>query len=382
MNFKFVDYAETEEHRMIQETARKFLADNLAPIAAEIDEKEEFAWDVFKGMAELGLLALMAPEEYNGGGHDVLGAAVVAHEIAKHCAGTCTSASGHVFCLHWIDKFATKEQKDRFLPKLVTGEWVGGMAMSEPEAGSDVASLKMTAVRDGDQYVVNGNKIFITNGSIADVIVCMVRTGGPGPKGISTLIIETDSPGFTASKPFKKLGNRASPTSELALEDCRIPLENLLGEENRGFIGSMHFLPFERGLITAQCGAQIEACLEVVTKYCSERRQFGMALNEFQMVRQMLAEMAVDLQVTKTLARNSLKKYASGAEANTDSAIAKIYGAEASVRTTNNAVQLLGGYGYTREFPVERWFRDAKLYTIGGGTSQILKLIVSRALTS
>ena len=380
MNFKTIDYAETEEHRMVQETARRFLADKLAPIAAEIDRDERFPREVFKELGRLGLLALMAPEEYGGGGHDVIGCAIVAEEISKICAGTYTSTTGHVFCLHWIDKYGTPEQKEKYLPRLATGEWIGGMAITEPEAGSDVASLKTTAVRDGDDYVVNGNKIFITNGSVADVIVCLVRTGGPGPKGISTLIIETANPGYSASKPFEKCGNRASPTNELAFENCRVPVSNLLGRENRGFIESMIFFPFERALVGVCCGALCESALEETIRYCKERTQFGQPIIEFQMVQQILAEMAVDLQATKSLTRDVLKRYTAGADANTEASIAKIYGADAAMRVTTNAVQLLGGYGYTREFPVERWFRDAKLFAIGGGTSQIQKLIVARAL--
>ena len=380
MDFKPIDYAETDEHRMIQDTVRRFLAERLQPIAAEIDREERFPLEVFKGLGELGLLALMAPEEYGGGGHDILGCAIVAEEIAKICAGTYTSTTGHVFCLHWIDKYGTPEQKARYLPLLASAEWIGGMAITEPEAGSDVASLKTTALRHGDDYLVNGNKTFITNGSVADVIVCLVRTGGPGPKGISTLIVETRTPGFSASKPFEKCGNRASPTCELTFENCRVPAVNLLGRENRGFIESMVFFPFERALVGVCCGALCEAALTEAVRYCRERVQFGKPIIEFQMVQQVLAEMVVDLQATKSLTRDVLKKYASGADANVEASIAKIFAADAAMRVTMNAVQLLGGYGYTREFPVERWFRDAKLFAIGGGTSQIQKLIVARAL--
>ena len=380
MSFKPIDYARTEEHRMIQETIRRFTADKLAPIAAEIDQQERFPLKVIKELGQLGLLALMASEEYGGGGHDVIGCAIVAEEIAKVCTGTYTSAGGHILCLHWIEKYGTPDQKAKYIPKLATADWIGAIAISEPEAGSDVASLKTTAKREGDHYVVNGNKIFITNGSVADVIVCLVRTGGPGPKGISTLIIETRSPGFSASQPFEKCGNRASPTCELAFEECCVPMSNLLGKENRGFFESMIFFPFERALVGVCCGALCEAALEESVKYCKERRQFGQPIIEFQMVQQLLAEMTVDLQATKSLTRDALEKYAAGEDANNEASIAKIFGADAAMRVTTNAVQLLGGYGYTREFPVERWFRDAKLFAIGGGTTQIQKLIVARAL--
>jgi alkylation response protein AidB-like acyl-CoA dehydrogenase len=380
MQYQTVDYAETEEHRMIRETARRYLADKLAPIAADIDREERFPLEVFKGLGALGLLGLIAPEAYGGGGHDVLGTAIVAEEIARICAGTYTSTTGHVFCTHWIDKYGTPEQKAKYLPKLTSTEWIGGMAITEPEAGSDVASLKTRAVRQGDHWVVNGTKTFITNGSVANVIVCLTRTGGPGPKGISTLIIETATPGFSASKPFEKCGNRASPTCEITFENCRVPVENLLGKENNGFVESMVFFPFERALVGVCCGALCESALLAALAYCKERKQFGKPLIEFQMVQQMLADMAVDLHVTKTLTRDALKKYASGADANVEASITKIFAADAALRVTSQAVQLLGGYGYTREFPVERWFRDARLFSIGGGTSQIQKLIVARAL--
>jgi len=380
MHFKPVDYAETDEHRMIQQTARRFLAEKLAPIAAEIDREERFPVEVFRALGELGLLALVVPEEYGGGGHDVIGTAIVAEEIAKICAGTYTSTTGHVFCTHWIDKYGTPEQKAKYLRKLATTEWIGGMAITEPEAGSDVASLRTRAVRDRDHYVLNGSKTFITNGSVANLIVCLTRTGGPGPKGISTFIIETATPGFSASKPFEKCGNRASPTCEITFTDCRVPAANLLGQENRGFVECLIFFPFERGLTAVACAALCESALTHAVAYCKDRKQFGQPIIEFQMVQQMLAEMAVDLQVSKTLTRDSLKKYASGADANVDASIAKIFASEAAQRVTSNAVQLLGGYGYTREFPVERWFRDARVYAIAGGTTQIQKLIVARAL--
>jgi len=380
MHFTPIDYAETDEHRMIQQTARKFLAEKLAPIASQIDQEERFAIEVFKGLGELGLLALIAPEEHGGGGHDVIGTAIVAEEISKICAGTYTSVQGHVFCTHWIDKYATPEQKKRYLPKLASTEWIGGIAITEADAGSDVASLKTKAVRQGDHYVLNGSKTFITNGSVASVIVCLTRTGGPGPKGISTFIVETASPGFSASKPFEKCGNRASPTCEITFEDCRVPAANLLGKENNGFIESMVFFPFERALVAVCCGALCESALMQAVSYCKDRKQFSKPIIEFQMVQQMLAEMAVDLHITKTLTRDTLRKYASGSDANVDASIAKIFAADAAMRVTSHAVQLLGGYGYTREFPVERWFRDARLFSIGGGTSQIQKLIVARAL--
>jgi alkylation response protein AidB-like acyl-CoA dehydrogenase len=380
MKFQPIDYAETEEHRMIRATARKFLAARLAPIAAEIDRQGRFPEDVVKDLGRQGLLGLVASEEHGGGGRDFVGAAIVAEEIAKICAGTYTSTSGHVLALHWIDAFGSPEQKAQYVPKLANAAWLAGIAITEPEAGSDVAALQTTAAREGDCFRVNGSKVFITNGSVADVLVCLVRTGGPGAKGLSTLIVETRTPGFSASPPFEKCGNRSSPTCELSFQDCRVPAGNLLGKENEGFGQVMRLFVFERVLVGVVCGALCEAALAEAARYCEERRQFGQPIIEFQMVQQLLAEMAVDLQATKSLTRDALRKYVSGDDAQIEASIAKIFGAEAALRVTANAVQLLGGYGYTREFPVERWFRDAKLFAIGGGTTQIQKLIVARAL--
>ncbi len=380
MSFKFINYAVTEEHQMLQDTLRKFLADKLAPIAAECDEKEEIPMDVIKEMGKQGYLALMAPEEYGGGGHDVVGAAIVAEEISKICAGTYTSTSGHVFSMHWIDKFGTPEQRDKYMPKLASGEWIGCIGITEPEAGSDVAGLKCKAVKDGDHYVLNGTKTFISNGNVADIIVCMTRTGDPGPRGISNFIIETKTPGYESSTPFEKLGNRASPTCEVAFTDCRVPAENLLGGENNGFIETMNFFPFERALVAVACGALAESSFNEALEYAHDRKQFGKPIIEYQMVQQMIADMAADIQAIKAMTKDCLEKYAAGIQANTEASMAKLFASETVMRVTMNAVQIFGGYGYTREFPVERWFRDSKLYSIGGGTSQIQRQIIARNL--
>ncbi len=380
MKFEPIDYAETEEHRQIRSTVARIVTDRLAPIAAEIDRNERFPVEVIRELGRQGLLGLVAAEEHGGGGRDLIGAVIVAEEIGKVCTGTYTSTSGHVLCLHWIEEFGTEEQRARLVPRLAAGEWLGAIAITEPDAGSDVASLRTTAVREGDHYRVEGSKVFITNGSVADLVVCLVRSGGPGAKGLSSLVVETGTPGFSASKPFEKCGNRASPTCALSFEDCRVPAANLLGREGEGFAQVMRLFVFERVLVGVVCGALCEAALEAARRHCATRRQFGRPIAEFEMVQQILAEMAVDLQATKSLTRDALRKYVAGSDASVEASIAKIFGAEAVQRVTSNAVQLFGGYGYTSEFPVERWFRDARLFSIGGGTTQIQKLIVARAL--
>jgi alkylation response protein AidB-like acyl-CoA dehydrogenase len=380
MKFKFIDYAVTDEHRMLQKTIRKFLADKLAPIAKEIDETEKIPLDIIKELGQLGFLALMVPEEYGGSGPDVIGAAIVTEEISRICAGTQTSTTGHVFCLHWLEKFGTKEQKDKYLPKLATGEYIGCIGITEPEAGSDVAGLKTKAVKEDDYYVLNGSKTFITNGSVADIIIVMARTGASGARGISNFIVETETLGYESSKPFEKLGNRASPTCEVSLTDCWVPAENLLGSLDNGFIETMNFFPFERVLVAVTCGALAESSFYAALKYAKERRQFGKPIIQFQMVQHMIAEMASNIQSIKAMTKGCLQKYAAGIEANTEASMAKLFASETVMKVTMDAVQILGGYGYTREFPVERWFRDARLFSIAGGTSQIQRQIIARAM--
>ena len=380
MGFQFINYAVTEEHQMLQDTLRRFLAEKLAPIAKELDDKEMIAMDVIKEMGRMGFLSLMAPEEYGGGGHDVVGAAIVAEEVSRICAGTYTSTSGHVFCMHWIDKFGTKEQRDKYIPKLASGEYIGCIGITEPEAGSDVAGLRTKAVKDGDHFVLNGTKTFISNGNVADIIVAMTRTGDPGPRGITNFIVETKTAGYEASKPFEKLGNRASPTCEVAFTDCRVPAENMLGSFNNGFIETMNFFPFERALVAVACGALAESSFHEALQYAHDRKQFGKPIIQYQMVQAMLSDMACDIQAIKAMTKDCLQKYASGIQANIEASMAKLFASETVMKVTMNAIQIFGGYGYTREFPVERWFRDSKLYSIGGGTSQIQRQIIARAM--
>lgn len=380
MKFQFIDYAMTEDHKILQDMVRRFLADKLAPVAAENDEKERFPLEIVKEMGRLGFLALIAPEEYGGGGHDVIGTAIVAELISRICGGTYTSTTGHIFSMHWLDKFGTKEQKEQYLPKLATCEYIGCIGITEPEAGSDVAALKTKAVLDGDHYILNGTKTFITNGNVADIMIVMTRTGEPGPKGITNFIVETKMPGYEASKSFAKMGNRASPTCEVAFTDCRVPAENLLGTLNNGFIETMNFFPFERVLVAVACGALAESSFYEALRYSQERKQFGQPIAQFQMVQQMLADMACKIQSIKAMTKECLLKYAAGIQANTEASMAKLYASEATLRVITDAIQILGGYGYMREFPVERWYRDARVYSIGGGTSQIQRQIIARAM--
>ncbi len=378
--FKSTDFAVTPEHRMLQDSVRRFVAKELAPIAAHIDKEERFPLDVIKHMGRLGFLGLIVPEEYGGGGRDFTGCAIVAEEVSKVCAGTYTSTTAHVFAEHWIDMFGTEEQKNRYLPRMATTDLLGAIALTEPEAGSDVASLKTTARREGDVYVLNGTKTFISNGPVADVIVVLARTGGPGPKGISTFIVESNMPGFSPGKPFEKCGNRASLTSEITFRECRVPRTHLLGQEHRGFVESMRFLPFERVMVAVCCVGLAQAALEACIRYAKDRTQFGQPICSFQMIQSMLADIATNIYATRCMIQHIIGLLEQGVACNTEASMGKYFGAEMVMRATIDAVQILGGYGYTHEFPVERYMRDAKLFAIGGGTSQIQKLIIARAL--
>lgn len=379
---KFINYADSESQKAFQQKVRRFLADEFAPIAKEIDEKEQIALECIKKMGQLGFLAPMAPTEYDGGGHDVICAAIVAEEIAKICAGTYTSVMGHIFCMHWLDKFGTSEQREKYIPKLATGEFIGCIGITEPEAGSDVANLKTKAAKDGNHYILNGVKTFITNGNIADVMIAMVRTGGPGPKGISNFIVDTITPGYEASLPFEKMGNRASPTCEVVFNDCRVPVENILGKENYGFINVMNFFPFERVFVAVACGALSESSFHVTRQYALEQKEFGHTIIQSQMIQHMISEMACYVQSIKSITKHCLQKYASGLNANTEASMAKLYSSDLSMKVTLTALQILGAHGYTRDYPVERWIRDVKLFAIGGGTSQIQRQIIARAMVT
>jgi alkylation response protein AidB-like acyl-CoA dehydrogenase len=330
---------------------------------------------------ELGYLSLLLPEEYGGGGRDFFGTAIVAEELAKSCAGLYTSAFGHIFCQHWIDMFGTKEQKDKYLPLFSDGKAIGAIAITEPDAGSNVAGIITSAHEDGDNYILNGRKTFITNGSIADVI-CVLTVTDPDskPKGISTFIVETKNAGFHSEKPMKKLGNRCSPTCEISFDECRVPKENLLGTKNKSLIETTKFFSFERVAVAVACGGIVEAAMEASIEYAKKRKQFGVAIGTFQGIQEMIADMATDIYATRCMVVDLLN-YMEKGEYHVDKAsMAKAFASEMVNRHTSNAIQIFGGYGYTSEFPVERYFRDARVFSIAGGTTQIQRRLIARSI--
>lgn len=376
-----VGYARTTRHRLARESLRELLDKELSPVVAELDEESRFPMEVFKKMGALGFLGFIVPKEYGGVGVDYFGAAMVAEELAKISAGIFTSVQGHLFCSHWIDMFGSPDQKQKYLPLLGKGEYIGAIAMTEPDAGSDLASMRTSAHEDGDGFRLNGRKTFITNGPIADVVIVVAVTDeGVLPREMSLFIVETKTPGFRAEEAMKKLGNRSSPTSELAFNDCVIAKENLLGTKGEGFSETIKFLSFERVIVAVGCGAITESAMEAARKYAAKRVQFGRPIAHFQSIQNMLADMATDIYVTKCVAHMILDKMEKGEHPIAEAAMAKLFATDMVMRHTINAVQIFGGYGYLKEFPVERYFRDAKLFAIGGGTSQILRLIIAEDL--
>ena len=376
-----MNYEKTGVHKLIRKEVNAFLKKELLPIVNEIDAESRFPEDIFKQLMELGYLSLILPEEYGGGGHDFFGTAIVAEELAKACAGLYTSAFGHIFCQHWIDMFGTDEQKTKYLPMLSNGTYIGAIAITEPDAGSNVAGITTSAIEDGDCYVLNGRKTFITNGPIANII-CVVTLTDPDskPRGISTFIVETKTEGFYAEKPMKKLGNRCSLTSEIAFDECRVPKENLLGTKNKSLIETTKFFSFERVAVAVACAGITEAAMEAAINYATQRKQFGVAIASFQGIQEMIADMATDIYATRCMCEDLLNKMEKGEYDVDKASMAKAFASEMVNRHTSNAVQIFGGYGYTAEFPVERYFRDARVFSIAGGTTQIQRRLIARSL--
>ncbi|MFO7962342.1 MAG: acyl-CoA dehydrogenase family protein [Desulfobacterales bacterium] len=376
-----MNYEKTESHKLIRKEIRSFLKKELEPIVDEIDRDGIFPEVIFKDLMKLGYLSLILPEEYGGGGHDFFGTAIIAEELAKACAGLYTSAFGHIFCQHWIDMFGTKEQKEKYLPELSEGNAIGAIAITEPDAGSNVAGILTSAREDGDDFILDGRKTFITNGSIADII-CVVTVTEPDakPRGISTLIVETKAPGFSAEKPMKKLGNRCSPTCEIVFENCRVPKENLLGTRNKSLVETTRFFSFERVAVAVACAGIAEAAMESARDYARQRKQFGVPIATFQGIQEMLADMATDIYATRCMCEDLLDHMEKGEYLVEKASMAKAFASEMVNRHTSNAIQIFGGYGYTAEFPVERYFRDARVFSIGGGTTQIQRRLIARSI--
>jgi len=375
----------TEEQNLIRETVRSFAEKEVAPSATERDENERFDRELmFDKVAELGLTGIVFPEEYGGAGADYLCYAIAVEELSRVCASTGVTLSAHLSLgANPVWLFGTEEQKHKFLIPLAEGSKLGAFGLTEAGAGSDAGGTKTFATRDGDEWVLNGSKIFITNGGDAETYIIFARTDKEAQKhhGISAFIVEKDTPGFSFGKKEKKMGIRSSLTCELVFENCRIPLDNLLGKEGEGFKIAMKTLDGGRIGIAAQALGIAQGAYEEALKYARERKQFDQPIASFQAIQFILADMALRIEASRLLVYQSAWRASAGLSYGKESAMAKLSASETAMWVTTKAVQVHGGYGYTREFPVERMMRDAKITEIYEGTSEVQRVVIGSIVT-
>lgn len=377
-----MNFSLSENQQMIITMVRDFAEKHIRPHVMEWDEAQTFPVETFKKLGELGLMGVLVPEEYGGSGLSYFEYVSIITEISKVCGSIGLSVAAHnSLCTAHILAFANEEQKLRWLPKLATAEWIGAWGLTEANTGSDAMGMNTTAVLDGDHYIVNGSKNWITHGKSGDVAVVMVRTGEKGDsKGISAIVIEKGTPGFTHGKKENKLGMRASETTELIFDNCRVPKENLLGKEGEGFKQAMYILDGGRISIAALSLGMAKGALQAAVSYSKERYQFGQPISSFQGISFKIADMATEVEAAELLIMQAADLKNRGKNVTRESAMAKYFASEVCVRTATEAVQIFGGYGYTKDFPVEKFYRDSKLCTIGEGTSEIQKIVIAREI--
>lgn len=377
-----MNFSLTKEQELVKQMVREFAINEVKPIAAEIDVTERFPMENVEQMARYNMLGIPFPTEFGGAGGNNVSYAMTVEELSKVCGTTGVIVSAHTsLCGAPIYQFGTQEQKEKYLTPLAKGEKLGAFGLTEPNAGTDAAGQQTTAVLEGDHYVLNGSKIFITNGGVADIFVVFAMTDkSKGTRGISAFIVEKDFPGFSIGKVEEKLGIRASSTTELVFENCIVPKENLLGKEGKGFAVAMQTLDGGRIGIAAQALGLAQGALDEAVAYMKERKQFGRSISAFQGLQWMVADMDVQIEAARLLVYKAAYKKDMGMPYSLDAARAKLYASEVAMDVTTKAVQLFGGYGYTKEYPVERMMRDAKITEIYEGTSQVQRMVIAGSI--
>lgn len=377
-----LDFDVTENQTMIAQMVRDFGAKEIKPKMMEWDESQEFPIDLFRKLGALGLMGVLVPQQYGGSGFGYLEYVTAISELSKIDGSIGLSMAAHnSLCTGHILQFANEEQKQKYLPKLATAEWIGAWGLTEPNTGSDAGNMRTVAVKDGDHYILNGAKNFITHGRSGHVAVVIVRTGQVGDShGMTAFIVEKGTPGFSAGKKENKLGMRASETAELIFTDCRIHKSQMLGKEGDGFVQSLKVLDGGRISIASLSLGIAMGAFEAALKYSKERHQFNQPISAFQGISFKLADMATKIEAASLLTYRAADLKNKGKSVNKESAMAKLYASEVAVEIANEGVQIFGGYGYTKDFPAEKYYRDAKLCTIGEGTSEIQKMVISRSI--
>lgn len=378
------DFSATETQQSVKAMVRDFAEKNIRPHIMEWDEAQHFPIELFKQLGELGLMGVLVPEEYGGSGLGYQEYVDVIVEVARVCGSIGLSLAAHnSLCTGHILAFANEEQKQKWLPKLATAEWIGAWGLTESNTGSDALRMMTTAVEDGNDYIINGAKNWITHGKSSDIAVVMVRTGDQGSSnGISAIVVERGTPGFTAGKKENKLGMRASETTEMIFDNCRVPKANLLGNVGEGFKQAMKVLDGGRISIAALALGIAKGAFDAAVAYSKQRQQFGQPISSFQAISFKLADMATEIEAAELLIRQASDLKNRHLPMTKESAMAKYFASEVSVKVATDAVQIFGGYGYTKDFPVEKFYRDSKLCTIGEGTSEIQKIVIAREILS
>ncbi|MCM3162412.1 acyl-CoA dehydrogenase [Metabacillus litoralis] len=373
----------SEEHEMLRKTVRDFAKKEVEPTAAERDEQERFDMDIFRKMADLGLTGIPWSEEYGGIGSDYLAYVIAVEELSRVCASTGVTLSAHTSLAGWpLYKFGNEEQKQKYLKPMALGEKIGAYGLTEPGSGSDAGGMRTNAREDGDYYILNGSKIFITNGGIADIyIVFAVTDPSSKSKGTTAFIVEKDFEGFSVGKKESKMGIRSSPTTEIMFEECKVPKENVLGEIGDGFKIAMMTLDGGRNGIAAQAVGIAQGALDAAIAYAKEREQFGKPIAAQQGISFKLADMATNIEAARLLTYQAAWLESEGLPYGKESAMSKLFAGDTAMKVTTEAVQVFGGYGYTKDYPVERFMRDAKITQIYEGTQEIQRLVISRMLT-